>query len=148
MRATLIVLPLLTIASFAWAQEMPCAATPADLSRLLGHKAQIRHWSEVSMDDGKPLLISIGESGGKLRLEFVKTGVGLWAEISGVICPVGKDLELRVAREQLRFGQASHWSIQLMLANGGVFLLRQRNADQLYIETQGWSGRFTAVDPP
>lgn len=145
MRAAFIALLLLTLASLARAQETRCAATLADLGRLLGKPAPTRHWAEVSMDDGKPLLITLGEHGGALRLEFVKTGAGLWAEISGVVCPAGRDLELRVAREQIKFGPASNWSVQLMLANGGVFALRQGAADQLQIETQGWSGRFVAA---
>ena len=142
MRATLIALVLLILASLAPAQETRCAATLAEFSRLLGNTALTRHWAEVSMDDGKPLLITLGERGGRLRLEFVKTGAGLWAEVFGVICPAGNDLELRVAREQIRFGPAAHWSVQLMLANGGVFALRQDVQDRLHIETQGWSGRF------
>ena len=143
MRASVLALLLLTIASPGRAQETRCAASLADLGRLLGNTTPIRHWAEVSMDDGRPLLITLGESGGTLRLEFVKSGAGLWAEVSGVVCPTGKDLELRVAREQIRFGPASHWSVQLMLANGGVFVLHRDAADQLHIEAQGWSGRFT-----
>ena len=142
MRVPFIAFLLSTLASLAHAQETRCAATLADLGRLLGNTAPTRHWAEISMDDGKPLLITLGERGGTLRLEFVKSGVGLWAEISGVICPAGKDLELRVSREQIRFGPASNWSTQLVLANGGVFALRHGAAEQLHIETPGWSGRF------
>ena len=142
MRTALIAFLLLTLASVPRAQETHCAATLADFSRLLGNTPLARHWAEVSMDDGKPLLITLDERGGELRLEFVKTGAGLWAEFSGVICPSGKDLELRVAREQIRFGPASHWTVRIMLAHGGVFALRQGVQNQLHIETQGWSGRF------
>ena len=148
MRASSLALLFLTLASLAQAQETRCAASLADLGRLLGNAVPTRHWAEVSMDDGRPLLITLAESGDALRLEFVKTGVGLWAEVSGVVCATGKDLELRVAREQIRFGPASHWSVQLMLANGGVFVLRRDVADRLHIETAGWSGRFAPAGTP
>ena len=148
MRASLLALLLLTVASLGRAQESGCAASLADLGRLLGNTPPTRHWAEVSMDDGRPLLITLGESGGTLHLEFVKSGAGLWAEISGVICPTGKDLELRVGPEQIRFGPASHWSVRIMLANGGIFVLRPGGANQLLIETQGWSGRFVRAGAP
>ena len=142
LRAASVAFLLLALASIGRAQETRCAASLSDFSRLLGNTALARHWVEVSMDDGKPLLVALGERDGRLSLEFVKTGAGLWAEISGVICPAGNDLELRVAREQIRFGPASHWTVRAMLANGGVFALRPGVRDQLHIETQGWSGRF------
>lgn len=146
MRAASVGLLLLTLASLAQAQEPRCAASLADLGRLLGNTVPTRHWVEVSMDDGRPLLITLDDSSATLRLEFVKTGAGLWAEISGLVCATGKDLELRVAREQIRFGPGAHWSVQLMLANGGVFVLRRDVADRLHIETAGWSGRFAPAD--
>lgn len=94
------------------------------------------------MDDGKPLVVTIVERNGALLLEFIKTGEGLWAEISGVICNNGVDLELRMSKEQISLGPAAHWMLSIALANGGIFTLRRRMSSQLQIETQGWSGRF------
>ena len=100
------------------------------------------------MDDGKPLVVSIIERNGALSLEFIKTGEGLWAEVSGVVCKAGGDLEVRMAKEQVNLGPAANWMLSLALANGGVFTMRRRVSNQWQIETQGWSGRFvpTAMD--
>lgn len=100
------------------------------------------------MNDGKPLVVSIVERNGALSLEFMKTGEGLWAEISGAVCKSGVDLEVRMRKEQISLGPAANWVLSLALANGGVFTLHRRVANELHIETQGWSGRFvpTAMD--
>jgi hypothetical protein len=119
-----------------------CASTLKSFRGLLGDAAFSSRWIEVSMDDGKPLLVDIVERNGTLQLAFVKTGAGLWAEVSGVICRNGVDFEARIAREQVVLGPAAHWALGFALANGGVFTLRRRAPNQLQIETQGWSGRF------
>lgn len=100
------------------------------------------------MDDGKPMVVSIIERNGRLLLEFIKTGEGMWAVISGVICKSGVDLEARMSKEQIVLGPAANWMISLAIANGGIFTMRRRLANQLQIETQGWSGRFipTAIN--
>ena len=137
----------LTLALGAQAQENAgCAANLNTLRALLGDTALATRWSEVSMDDNMPLLLSIDERGGALQIEFTKRGAGRWAEIRGVVCPAGADYELRIARDQIRLGPAAHWALSLALAGGGVFVLRHRSARQLQIEAQGWSGRFVPVD--
>jgi len=123
-----------------------CASTLDALRVLLGDAAFASRWSEVSMDDGMPLLLAIDERSGVLQIEFTKTGAGRWAEIRGVVCLAGSDYELRIAREQIRLGPAAHWALSLALAGGGVFVLRHRAPRQLQIEAQGWSGRFVPVN--
>lgn len=100
------------------------------------------------MDDGKPMVVSIIERNGKLLLEFIKTGEGLWVEVSGVICKTGLDFEARISKEQIVLGPAANWMLSLAIANGGVFTLRRRISNQLQIDAQGWSGRFvpTAIN--
>ncbi|MFZ4539132.1 hypothetical protein [Propionivibrio sp.] len=134
-------LHLLTLSAHAH-DAHGCAATIKDLRILADDPSFARRWSEVSMDDGKPLVVTIVERNGALLLEFIKTGEGLWAEISGVICNNGVDLELRMSKEQISLGPAAHWMLSIALANGGIFTLRRRMSSQLQIETQGWSGRF------
>ncbi|WP_422901964.1 hypothetical protein [Propionivibrio sp.] len=143
MRDVCIAILLLLLSLSAHAHDAQgCAATIKDLRILAEDPSFALRWSEISMDDGKPLKVSIVERNGALLLEFMKTGEGLWAEISGVICKSGVDLELRMPREQINLGPATNWMLSLALANGGVFTLRRRMSNQLQIETQGWSGRF------
>ena len=119
-----------------------CASTVREFRSLLGDSAYSTVWTEISMDDGRPLVVSIAERNGALFLEFTKTGAGLWAEISGTICKSGVDFEVRTTREQIHLGPAATWMLGLALTNSGVFTLRRRAPNQLQIETQGWSGRF------
>jgi hypothetical protein len=125
-----------------------CASTIKELRILAGDPVFSNRWAEISMDDGKPMVVSIIERNGKLLIEFIKTGEGLWAEISGVICKTGIDLEARMSKEQIVIGPAANWMLSLAIANGGVFTLRRHISNQLQIETQGWSGRFvpTAIN--
>ena len=54
----------------AQAQETPdCASTIRQFRSLLGDSAFSNRWTEVSMDDGKPLVVAIAERNGMLRLE-------------------------------------------------------------------------------
>ena len=98
------------------------------------------------MDDGKPLVVLLVERDGVLLLEFVKTGEGLWAEISADVCAAGARLEARTSKRQVRLGPAANWTLRLALANGGVFTLQRDAANQLRIGTRGWSGRFVPSD--
>ena len=100
------------------------------------------------MDDGKPLRISIRENNDALTLEFIKTGEGRWAELTGVICKIGADLELRFGKEQVHLGPAANWMLRLALADGGVFRLRQPAPALLHIATHGWSGHFRPLASP
>lgn len=146
MRRACCVILLLLLSSGVHAHEAPgCASSFRELLLLVGDPLFSPRWAEASMDDGKPLLVSIVERKGQLLLEFVKTGEGMWAEVSGVICQSGPDLELRMTKEQIGLGPAANWMLRLALADGGVFTLRRRVSNQLQIATHGWSGRFVPV---
>lgn len=97
------------------------------------------------MDDGKPLIVSIGEKNGVLSVAFIKTTKGLWADISGVICKTDKDMEIRFTADQIRFGPAASWVLRYALGNGGKFTLTKVGAQQLQVATTGWSGIFSPV---
>ena len=143
MRGTCVAILLLLLQFSAHAHDTPdCASSIRALRVLAGDPLFSSQWSEVSMDDGKPLVVSIVERNGALSLEFMKTGEGLWAEISGAICKTGADLEIRMTKEQVSLGPAANWMLSLALSNGGVFTMRRRISNQWQIETQGWSGRF------
>ncbi len=104
-----------------------------------------REWAETTMDDGKPLLMSIDESNGFLVLGFTKTGEGLWAQSTGVICKSGAVFEARFSAQQIRLGPAAGWLLRSALKNGGRFTLTKLAPDQLRIATRGWSGEFSPV---
>lgn len=143
MRASCIAIFLLLISINLHAHEVPgCASTIGDLRTLVGDPLFSRRWVEVSMDDGKPMVVSIIERNGKLLLEFIKSGEGMWAEISGAVCKSGLGFEVRLSREQVVLGPAANWMLSLAIADGGVFTLRRHLANQLQIETRGWRGRF------
>jgi hypothetical protein len=123
----------------------PCAATISDLRALLADQSFPLQWHETTMDDGKPLVLSILERNGSLVLEFVKTGEGRWAESASIVClKAGADLEARFAQGQVRLGPAANWAMQYTLANGGKFTLTKLGAEQLRIATTGWSGTFSS----
>ena len=116
-----------------------------ELKELLSDPAFALKWEETTMDDGKPLIVSISEKGGALSVEFVKKTKGLWADISGVICQTDKDMEIRFTAEQIRFGPAASWVLRYALSGGGKFTLTRISAKQLRVATSGWSGDFAAM---
>ena len=119
-----------------------CVTSINELINALGDQRASLQWEETSMDDGKPLVVSIFESKGALVLEFVKTKEGLWAEGSGAICGAGANFEISFDKNQLRMGPASGWLLRSLLGQGGKFTLTRLSADQLRIATSGWSGTF------
>ena len=129
----------------AAADSSGCATTMSELGNLMGEPSFPRVWKETTMDDGKPLVLSIVESNGSLLLGFNKTGEGLWAESFGVICKSGSDLEARFSAKQIRLGPAAGWLLRSALKSGGKFTLTKLGADQLRIATRGWRGEFSAV---
>jgi hypothetical protein len=138
-------LPLL-LAFYSDANASPtCAATVSELGSLLDEPSLPRKWAETTMDDGKPLVMSIVESSGSLLLAFTKTGEGLWAESLGVVCKSGPDLEARFSGKQIRLGPAAGWLLRSALSNGGKFTLTKLGSDQLRIATSSWSGIFSPV---
>jgi hypothetical protein len=128
------------------AQATPaCAATVGELRLLLGEPSFPLVWEETSMDDGKPLRVTILEREGALWLEFIKAREGLWAKSAGVICRLGEGFETRFGPGQIHMGPAANWVLRLALANGGKFTLAKLGSDKLRIAGGGWSGTFTPI---
>ena len=119
-----------------------CVSTIVEMKDLLDDQAFSLKWEETTMDDGKPLVVSIFEKEGVVSVEFTKTTKGLWAEIVGVICKTDKDIEIRFTAEQIHFGPAASWVLRYALSNGGKFILTRVGAKQLRVATTGWSGVF------
>ena len=109
---------------------------------MLGDRRDALQWEETTMDDGKPLLVSIADGHGALALEFVKTGEGLWAEGKGAVCRNGTDFEIRFEREQFRFGPAANWLLRNLSGRGGRFTMTLLGSARMRIATRGWSGVF------
>lgn len=120
-----------------------CVSTLADLKQMLDDPSFSLHWEETTMDDGKPLMVSISEKNGALSVAFVKQTKGLWADISGEICQTGKDMEIRFTGEQIHFGPAASWVLRYVLSGGGKFTLTRIDAKTLRVATTGWSGDFS-----
>jgi hypothetical protein len=141
----LFLLPLLLSATGAAHASQTCAATLSELGSMLGERAFPLKWEETTMDDGKPLVMSIVENNGSLLLEFTKTGEGLWAESPGVICKTGADFEARFSGKQIRLGPAANWVLRYALRSGGKFILTKLGPDRLRIATSSWSGIFSPL---
>lgn len=139
----LVFLPLLLSLSSEAHELQACATTIGELRVVLGDRTFPLKWEETTMDDGKPLVVSILDRNGSLFLEFIKAKEGLWAEIAGVICKTGVDLEARFSGEQIRVGPAANWVLRYTLRNGGKFTLTKLGTEQLRIATSGWSGVFS-----
>ena len=136
------VLWLLALAGVDALAAPACFASLNELRKVLNDPRASLQWEETSMDDGKPLVVSIFESKGALVLEFIKTKEGLWAEGSGAICGAGANFEISFDKNQLRMGPASGWLLRSLLGQGGQFTLTRLGSDQLRIATSGWSGTF------
>lgn len=119
-----------------------CATSIGELMAMNGDQAFPLKWKETTMDDGRPLLVSIAEKNGALAFEFIKSGKGLWAETAGAVCRSGADLEIRFTGEQIHFGPAAGRMLRLLLGNGGQFTLTRLGPEQLRIATRGWQGDF------
>jgi len=120
----------------------PCAASIRELRALFGDPSWPLRWRETTMNDGKPLVLSILERDGALFLEFYKTGEGLWAEGAGVVCRAGGEAGARFVADRVRFGAAANWVAQVALTTGGDFTLTSVGPGELRIETAGWGGTF------
>ncbi len=119
-----------------------CASSLPALRLLLADPGFPMVWEEATMNDGKPLRVSILEKDGALWLEFIKAREGLWAQSAGVICRSDGGFETRFAPEQIRLGPAANWVLRLALAQGGTFTLTRLGSDKLRIAGGGWSGIF------
>ena len=141
-RHILFCLCLLALAGADALAAPACVTSINELRNVLGDQRASLQWEETSMNDGKPLVVSIFESKGALVLEFIKTKEGLWAEGTGAVCGSGATLEISFEKDQLRMGPASGWLLRSLLGQGGQFTLTRLGSDQLRIATSGWSGTF------
>jgi len=137
-----VLLLLLSLFNDGVSAASDCATTINGLKIMLGDQRESLQWVETTMDDGKPLVVSIVEKRGALALEFIKTGEGLWAEGSGTVCRAGADLEIRFDHEQLRFGPAANWLLRNLAGSASKFTLTTVGSERLRIATRGWSGTF------
>jgi len=137
---------LAALAPLAAAAQNDCASNVAQLRALAGDAAFPLQWHETTMNDGKPLVVSISEKNGALVLQFVKTGEGLWAESAGAVCRAGADLEASFTADQVRLGPAANWVLRASLGAGGKFRLTRLGPGELRIATTGWSGSFAPRD--
>ncbi len=111
---------------------------------MLGDQNFSLDWEETSMDDGRPLSVSITERRGTLLMEFSKAGEGLWAQSTSAICKVESGLETIFTREQIRLGPAANLMLRLAIGHGGKFTLTRFGSAQLRIATRGWKGDFSS----
>lgn len=129
------------------AQELEtCATTISELRVMLGDQTFPLIWEETTMNDEKPLMVSILEINGNIVLEFIKTREGLWAKSTAIICKAGTNLEARFTREQIHTGPAANWVLRYALGKGGKFTLTKLGAEQLRIASNGWSGNFSPAE--
>lgn len=141
---------LLAIAILLLDFAPPCHATPPcahdirELRAMLGDPGFPLVWREITMTDGKPLLLSIHERDGDLLLTFVKSREGLWAEGMGMVCEVDTRLEMRFAPGKMVVGPAAHWAMRLALRGAPSFTLTRTGTTSMKIATRGWSGVFSA----
>lgn len=122
-----------------------CVSTIVELKDLLNDQAFALKWEETTMDDGKPMVVTMAEKNGALSVEFFKTTKGLWADISGVICKTDKAIEIRFTAEQIRFGPSASRVLRYVLSDGGIFTLTRLGDKQLRVATTGWSGIFAPM---
>jgi hypothetical protein len=143
-RLVCVVAAMLLAHSSHASESRTCAKNIAELNQVWGDAAFPLKWQETSMSDGKPLAVSIQEKNGKLHLQFVKAMEGLWAESTGLICPVGNELEIEFTGDEIRLGPAANWLIKLAIGSGGKFSLQRIGPHQLRIKTSGWQGLFSS----
>jgi hypothetical protein len=139
----LLFLPLLLSLNSHADKSQTCAVTISELRAILGEPTFPLKWEETTMEDKKPLLVTIFEKNGFLFLEFIKAREGLWAESAGVICKTSAGLEIQFTGKQIRLGPAANWVLRYALGNGGKFTLTRFGSEQLRIATSGWSGMFS-----
>jgi len=136
-------LPLLLPLAGEARESQACAATIEELKVALGDPSFPLRWEETTMQDGKPLVVSILERDGSLLLEFIKTREGLWVKTTGVICRTVSGLEARFDGAQVQFGPAANWALRYAMGSGGTFKLTRTGANQLEIASTGWHGIFS-----
>ncbi|TRZ69838.1 MAG: hypothetical protein D4S02_01450 [Rhodocyclaceae bacterium] len=142
-----VLLPLLLYMNSHAFEPSRCASTISELKGMLGDQEFPLKWEEKSMDDGRPLVVSILEKDGSLVMEFNKTHEGLWAESVGTLCKAGRSFETKFSSENFRFGPAASFILRYALRIGGKFTLTRLDSEQVHIATVGWHGIFRPVAP-
>ena len=119
----------------------PCAANVSQLRLLLADPDFPLSWRETSMDDGRPLMMSIGDRDGALFLSLTKSG-GLWVEGPVVICARGGGFEARFSPGTARIGPAAHWALRHTIDRVKYRMERLGSAG-LRVAAGPWSGVFS-----
>ena len=126
-------------------QTRPCALSLGELAGLVRQPGFAARWQETSMQDGKPLVVTLSEREGELHLQFVKAGEGLWAEGAASVCMNNGVLEALLPRGRIQVGPAANWLLRQSLASGARFALGLQPGGQLRIATPGWHGTFVPL---
>lgn len=133
---------LLAATTGSWAQDRGCASTIEELRSVAGDPAFPLRWVETTMNDGKPLVVSLLEQDGSLFMQFRKTGEGLWAQGAVRICLADRELQARIARSRLQVGAAAHWIFRMSARDGATFRLHRMPSGLLQVSAGAWSGTF------
>jgi len=146
LKHTLFILLMLTSGNGIAREQETCATTIGELRDMLSDQTFPLIWQETSMNDNKPLMLSIVEINGNLALEFNKTREGLWAKSTTIICKAGSNLEAHFTKDQIHTGPAANWILRYAFGRGGKFTLTKFGSDQLRITSNGWNGNFLPVE--
>jgi hypothetical protein len=133
------VLPLLSMHAAA----APCAQTIDQVRVLLGDATFPLRWQETTMDDGKPLVMTLAEREGGLELSIGKHGQGIWAEGAASICTLEASLEARFTKGKSRIGAAAPWPLRYALRRDARLLLTRLGPARIQVSTFGWHGEFS-----
>jgi hypothetical protein len=110
-----------------------CGKDVAELRRLSGDPSFPLQWTEVGMDDGKPLVLELRDRGGSLHIRLAKTHEGLWAEGTGTVCVIRGGLEIRFDAGQLHPGPAANWLLRQSLQASGRLTFTRPAADDMKV---------------
>ena len=137
-----LLVPLLCLAGPCQAAPAACADTLETLRVLMADPALPLRWRETTMDDGRPLVMSILERDGTLFLSFFKQEKGMWLEGAVSVCPRGAHWAARFAGRKVHVGPAAHWAMRYTLSKGAEITLTRLDSTRLRIVTAGWDGIF------
>ncbi len=121
-----------------------CAQSLAQLRALLEDAAFPLRWEETTMDDGKPLVLTMAERDGRLVLSIHKTREGAWAHGRASICSQESRLEARFVDGAASVGPAAPWTMRQAIAQELAFTLTRLGPARLEVSMGGWSGGFAA----
>jgi hypothetical protein len=141
----MICVPALLAALTVPSHALECARSRAELRTVAGDASFPLRWTETSMSDGKPLVVTISEREGMLFLAFYKMHEGLWAEGMTALCGTAADMEAKFTEGRLRAGPAAHWLLKQSMQSGALFSIRRLTQRELRIATPGWSGLFVPM---